>query len=60
MAASRKQGTYLGTVLIGFTALTAGLVASGGMAKAIAFLGAALLVYSAIGFYRIKDMPTAD
>ena len=60
MAASQQQGTYLGTVLIGFTALTAGMVLGGGIGKVIAILGVALLVYSAIGFYRIKDVPSAE
>ncbi len=60
MATSQQQGTYLGTVLIGFTVLTAGMVLGGGIGKGIAILGAALLVYSAIGFHRIKDVPSAD
>ncbi len=60
MAASQQQGTYLGAVLIGFTALTAGMVMDGAAGKVIAIVGAALLVGSAIGFYRIKDVPSAD
>lgn len=54
MAATRQQGTYLGTTLIGFTAFTAGLYNGGGLGMLVAVLGAGLLLYSAFGFYRIK------
>jgi hypothetical protein len=56
MAAVRQQGTYLGTTLTGFTATTAGLYRGGGWGTLIAVLGAALLLYSVVGFYRIKDV----
>jgi len=56
MAAVRQQGTYLGTTLAGFTALTAGLYNGGGFGIAVAVVGAALLLYSAAGFYRIKSI----
>jgi hypothetical protein len=56
MAANAKQGTCLATTLIGFTAFPAGLYTGGGMGALIAIVGAALLVYSAFGFYRIKGL----
>ena len=56
MAAVRKQGTYLGTTLTGFTALTAGLYGGGAWGMLIAGLGGALLLYSAFGFYKIKSI----
>ena len=54
MAASAKQGTYLCTTLTGFTAFVAGLHGGGGLGIVIAIVGAALLVVSAAGFYKIK------
>jgi hypothetical protein len=56
MAATRQQGTYLTTTLIGFTAFPAGLAEGGGMGTVVAIVGAALLIYSAVGFYRIKGL----
>lgn len=56
MAATRQQGTYLGTTLAGFTAFTAGLYNGGGVGTLIAVIGAALLLYSAAGFYRTKSI----
>jgi hypothetical protein len=56
MAAIRQQGTYLGTTLVGFTALTAGIYSGGGLGIVIAGLGGALLLYSAFGFYKIKSI----
>ena len=56
MAAIRQQGTYLGTTLTGFTALTAGIYSGGGLGMVIAGLGGALLLYSAFGFYKIKSI----
>ncbi len=58
MAANRQQGTYLGSGLIGFTAFPAGMVAGGGLGIVVAVIGAALLIYSAAGFYRIKGLPS--
>ena len=55
MAANRQQGIYLGTTLAGFTALPAGLIAGGGLGILAAVVGVGLLVYSAIGLYRIKS-----
>jgi hypothetical protein len=55
MAANRQQGIYLGTTLAGFTALPAGLIAGGGIGILAAVVGVGLLVYSAIGLYRIKS-----
>ena len=59
MAAIPQQGTYLGTTLVGFTSLTAGLVIREGH-SALAVLGTiigfGLLVYSGIGLYRIKTL----
>jgi hypothetical protein len=56
MAAVRQQGTYLGTTLAGFTALPAGLYHGGGIGMLAAVLGAGLLLYSAVGFYRAKSV----
>ena len=56
MAANAKQGTYLMTTLVGFTAFPAGLVEGGGLGIGIAGIGLALLAYSAAGFYRIKGI----
>ncbi|MBZ5599675.1 MAG: hypothetical protein LAN83_15295 [Acidobacteriia bacterium] len=59
MAAIPQQGTYLGTTLVGFTSLAAGLVLREGH-TVIGILGAivglGLLVYSGIGLYRIKTL----
>ncbi len=60
MAASQKQGAYLGITLAGFTAFPAGIVAGGGLGKVIAIVGAALLVYAVFGFYWLKDVPSVD
>ena len=56
MAAVRQQGTYLGTTLAGFTALTAGLYNGGGVGTLLAVVGAGLLLYSGFGFYRTKSL----
>jgi hypothetical protein len=55
MAATRQQGTYLGTTLTGFTAFAGGLYA-GGVWMLLTAVGAALLLYSGFGFYRIKSV----
>ena len=55
MAANRQQGTYLGTTLLGFTALVGG-VYSGGAWLLMSAAGAALLLYSGYGFYRAKSI----
>jgi hypothetical protein len=55
MAANAKQGTYLGMTLTGFTAFTAGLY-WGGVGIVVTILGAALLLASAAGFYKIKSV----
>ena len=52
MAATSQQGTYLGTTLAGFTALTAGLA---GLGVLVALVGLFVLIVSAVGFYRIKS-----
>ena len=54
MGANAKQGTYLATMLVGFTTLVAGLYSGGGLGIVIAVVGAALLLVSAAGFYKIK------
>ena len=54
MASVRQEGTYLGSTLSGFTAFAAGLYHSGGMGTLVALVGAALLVFAAAGFYRLK------
>ena len=56
MAANSQQGTYLATTLTGFTALTGGLVAKGAIGLLVALVGLLLLVVSAAGFYKIKDL----
>ena len=56
MAANSQQGKYLGTTLLGFTAFPAGLYKGGGLGGLVAILGLVLLVISAIGFYRIKQL----
>ena len=54
MAANRQQGSYLATALVGFTTFPAGMVAGGGKGILTVVVGLALLVLSAVGFYRIK------
>ena len=54
MAANAKQGTYLGTTLVGFTSFVAGLHSGGGLGIVFAIVGAGLLLVSAAGFYKIK------
>ncbi len=60
MAANSQQGKYLGMTLVGFTAFTAGLYLGGGMGAIIAIVGLVLLVISAVGFYRIKQLETTS
>jgi hypothetical protein len=55
MAATPQQGSYLATTLIGFTAFPAGLVTGGAVGAAFAIAGLGFLIYSAAGFYRIKN-----
>ena len=54
--AIRQEGTYLGTGVTGFTAFVAGLYGGGGRGILAAVVGVALLLYSALGFYRIKTI----
>ena len=52
-----QQGTYLGTMLAGFTALTAGLAAResyGAVGLLVALVGLVLLIVSAAGFHGLK------
>ncbi len=56
MAANSQQGTYLGTTLAGFTALTGGMVVQGGIGIVVAIAGLVLLIISAAGFYKIKSL----
>ena len=56
MAATPQQGTYLGTKLAGFAALTAGLA---GLGIVVALVGLVLLIVSAVGFYQIKSTESA-
>ncbi len=60
MAATSQQGTYLGTTLAGFTALAAGLYVGGGLGGFVAIAGLLLLVISAVGFYRLKQLETTS
>jgi hypothetical protein len=55
MAANAKQGTYLTTLLAGFTFFPAGLYWGGGIGVVVAIVGAGLLVAAAAGFYKIKN-----
>jgi hypothetical protein len=54
MGTNAKHGTYLGTSLVGFTSLVAGLYNGGGLGIVFAIAGAALLLVSAAGFYKTK------
>ncbi len=54
MAATRQQGTYLATTLTGFTTLVGGLYGGGTVGVIVAIVGASLLLYSGLGFYRTK------
>lgn len=59
MAATPQQGTYLATTLAGFTGFASGLVMREGhsvVGWSLAIIGLAVLVYSGIGFYRIKSL----
>jgi hypothetical protein len=60
MAANRQQGTYLGTTLVGFTAFPAGIAVGGGKGMVLAIVGLAILVLSAVGFYRIKGATSTN
>lgn len=54
-----QEGTYLGTTLAGFTGLAASLVireSHSAVGVVGALIGFGLLVYSGIGFYRIKNI----
>jgi hypothetical protein len=58
MAAIRQQGAYLTVLLTGFTAFAAGLAMRASLPALgvlIALVGLGLLIYSAVGFYRIKS-----
>jgi hypothetical protein len=59
MAATIHQGTYLGTTLVGFTALPAGLITRGdhpGAGWFVVIIGVGLLLYSGFGLYRSKRL----
>lgn len=59
MASIPQQGTYLTTTLVGFTTFPAGLLlfsSHSGVGIVLALAGLALLAYSAVGFYRIKNI----
>ena len=59
MAANAKQGTYLSTSLIGFTALAAGLVtvsSHSGLGWLVTAAGLGLLALSTAGFVKLKQM----
>ena len=51
-----SEQTFLFADLSGFTALTGGLVAEGAIGIVAALVGLLLLIVSAAGFYRIKDL----
>ncbi len=54
MAANAKEGTALGATLVGFTTFVGGLYSGGGLGIVFAIVGAALLLVSAVGFYKAK------
>jgi hypothetical protein len=54
MPANADQGKYLGTTLVGFTALPAGLYVGGGIGIVVAIVGAGLLLLSAARFRKIR------
>ena len=56
MAATSQQGTYLAAALAGFTAYVAGRVVQGGIGIVIALVGLVLVIVSAAGFHKIKDL----
>jgi hypothetical protein len=56
MPANSQQGTYLATTLTGFTSLVGGLVAKGTIGVLVAIVGAVLLIASAAGFYKTKEL----
>jgi hypothetical protein len=56
MAANSQQGTYLATALTGFTAYVAGRVVQGGIGIVVALVGLVLVIVSAAGFHKIKDL----
>ena len=56
MAANSQQGKYLATTLTGFTAFTAGFYKGGGIGIVVAIVGLGLLILSAAGFYKIKNV----
>jgi hypothetical protein len=59
MAATSKQGTYLGTSLTGFTALVAGLVtisSHSGLGYLVTAAGLGLLALSSVGLFKLKQL----
>ena len=56
MAAHAQQGTYLATALTGFTTYVAGRVVQGGIGLVVALAGLALVIVSAAGFRKIRDL----
>ena len=56
MAANSQQGAYLATALTGFTAYVAGRVVQGGIGMVVALVGLVLVIVSAAGFHKIKDL----
>ena len=57
MAATPQQGTYLGTTLLGFTSIVAGVVVSqshSAIGLLSGLVGLTLLVCTGIGLHRIK------
>ena len=59
VAANSKQGSYLAIFLFGFTAFPAGLVvwsSSSGLGLVLTLGGLALVLFSLVGFVRIKPL----
>ena len=64
MAANRQQGSYLTVFLTGFTGFVAGLVLwagdHAGIGVVITLISIALLLYSLLGFRKIKPLEFMD
>jgi hypothetical protein len=59
MAATTRQGTYLGITLTGFTALAGGLYKGSVIGMVMAVIGVALLIISVFGLYKLKRLETS-
>jgi hypothetical protein len=63
MAANRQQASYVGSFLLGFTMLPAGLVtrpSHPGAGFVTAVIGLGLIIQAFVGTYRIKRLEFTD